>query len=61
MSKPKTYEYEGRTFEVKAYSGDEYGAFLFLYVYEVIHTPLTTRKCGQNHITKRRKFMKPLF
>lgn len=37
MSKPKTYEYEGRTFEVKAYSGDEYGAFLFIYVYEVIH------------------------
>lgn len=36
MSKPKTYEYEGRTFEVKAYSGDEYGAFLFIYVYEVI-------------------------
>lgn len=37
MGKPKTYEYEGRTFEVKAYSGDEYGAFLFIYVYEVIH------------------------
>ena len=36
MSKPKTYEYEGRTFEVKAYSADEYGAFLFIYVYEVI-------------------------
>lgn len=36
MSKPKIYEYEGRTFEVKACSGDEYGVFLFLYVNEVI-------------------------
>lgn len=36
MSKPRAYEYEGRTFEVKACSGDEYGVFLFIYVNEVI-------------------------
>ena len=36
MSKPKTYEYEGRTFEVKAYSEEAYRDFLFIYVYEVI-------------------------
>lgn len=27
MSKPKTYEYEGRTFEVKAYSEEAYRGF----------------------------------
>lgn len=36
MSKPKTYEYEGRTFEVKVYSEERYRDFLFIYVYEVI-------------------------
>ena len=36
MSKPKTYEYEGRTFEVKAYSEEAYRDFLFIYVNEVI-------------------------
>lgn len=37
MSKPKTYEYEGRTFEVKAYSEEAYRNFLLIYVNEVIH------------------------
>lgn len=35
MSKPKTYEYEGRTFEVKAYNDETYGLF-YISVDEVI-------------------------
>ena len=36
MSKPETYEYEGRTFEVKTYSGEEYGLLIYISVDEVI-------------------------
>ena len=35
MSKPKTYEYEGRTFEVKVYNEKAYG-LIFIYIDEVI-------------------------
>lgn len=35
MSKPKTYEYEGRTFEVKAYNDESYG-LIYISVDEVI-------------------------
>lgn len=36
MSKSKTYEYEGRTFEVKIYNEEVYG-LIFIYIDEVIH------------------------
>ena len=36
MSKPETYEYEGRIFEVKTYSGEEYGLLIYISVDEVI-------------------------
>lgn len=36
MSKPETYEYEGRTFEIKAYGGEEYGLLIYISVDEVI-------------------------
>lgn len=35
MSKPKTYEYEGRTFEVKAYNDETY-CLIYISVDEVI-------------------------
>lgn len=35
MSKPKTYEYEGRTFEVKVYNDETY-CLIYIYVDEVI-------------------------
>ena len=35
MSKPKTYEYEGRTFEVKVYNDESYG-IIYISVDEVI-------------------------
>lgn len=37
MAKSKVYEYQGRTFEVKAYSEEAYRDFLLIYVDEVIH------------------------
>lgn len=36
MDKPETYEYEGRTFEIKTYGGEAYGLLIYISVDEVI-------------------------